>query len=83
FVTLDISSLSHDQRAEASILVGGSSAKYLRLEEVESFAAIDNVLFDWGDPIAADVFAMCYEHQELDREGIFDISASTVVGDEV
>ena len=85
-LTLDLAGLTERERAEGSMYLGGSAAKFVAPGEDFTYSQIGEIAFNWGDPVAEAVFEDMLAHDDrpdaIKNEG-FPFAASTRVGNKL
>ncbi len=82
-ITLDLYGLSDEERAEGSVLLGGSGAEIVWLGDNFNYKDVTNVVFEWGDPKAEQVFATMLKHNNPPNEIFLQFTASTIIYDDI
>lgn len=82
-LVLDLANLSDAQRSEGSMFLGGSAAEFVRSEDDFDMQGVTEVVFNWGDPKAGDVFAQLIEHTEPPSHIVFPFQASAIIADNI
>jgi hypothetical protein len=82
YLTLDLASLSDDERSEGSMFLGGSAAEFVGQGDQFEWNQIGTVVFNWGDPQVLNVFGGILEHNDLPEvTDLIPISPSTIIED--
>lgn len=81
-LTLDMAGLSENERADGSILLGGSGVEFVTQEEAFDYSRVDTLVFNWGDPAATPAFNALLEYDPKHPRD-FPFGASTILGPRV
>ena len=82
-LTLDLVGLSDEERAEGSILMGGSDSEYVVPGDPFEYSDVGHVVFEWGDPKSEMVLNHLIDQIRVPGDDYFPPGVSTVIEDSI